>query len=236
MLAGTQNVADAFALYFRRLLSFKKLAEAKDRVQRRAQLVTHPRKEFAFSFAGALYLVHQFALGDVFDCPLVVLGRSGCIPDGTGVFANPNFASILAIDLVLKQLHEPLRLDQAVELIAARRIDIDDLADVTHAGDEFLRRVVAINTTRRGIYAEIFSVGSSLENAFDGVFKNRTIFLFCPPQSFFRLLALGNIAHETVMTENFPSRVGPFDHENVFVKRRAVLSHRSRFKFGLAFS
>src|SRR5437899_12918401 len=65
MLAGTQNVADAFALYFRRLLSFKKLAEAKDRIQRRAQFVAHPGEKFAFSFAGALYLVHQFALRNV---------------------------------------------------------------------------------------------------------------------------------------------------------------------------
>src|SRR5438105_13769045 len=65
MLAGTQNIADAFALYFRRLLSFKKLAEAKDRIQRRAQFVADPGEKLARSFAGALYLVHQFALRNV---------------------------------------------------------------------------------------------------------------------------------------------------------------------------
>src|SRR5207249_8253256 len=52
--AGAQNMTDAVLLDGGRFLSFQKLTEAKNRVQRRAQLVAHPRQEFALGFAGPL--------------------------------------------------------------------------------------------------------------------------------------------------------------------------------------
>src|SRR5207249_8520420 len=94
MLAGTQNVADAFALYFRRLLSFKKLAEAKDRIQRRAQFVAHPGEKFALSFAGALYLVHQFALRNVLHGTEHAARLTGLVQDRKSTRLNSSHVSI----------------------------------------------------------------------------------------------------------------------------------------------
>src|SRR5438067_3853089 len=105
MLAGNQNVADAFALYFRRLLSFKKLAEAKDRIQRRAQFVAHPGEKFAFSFAGALYLVHQFALRNVLP--------------GTKQATRMTALVQSAIALAVNKLNFPAGTDDAISHIIA---------------------------------------------------------------------------------------------------------------------
>src|SRR5713226_850838 len=73
MTSGIHDMADALLLDFAGFLSFQKLTETKDRVQRRAQFVTHPGKKFVLSFVGAISFVFRFeksffrlfAFGDV---------------------------------------------------------------------------------------------------------------------------------------------------------------------------
>src|ERR1700730_12713255 len=136
MFSSVQDVTNTWALRFGRVLPFQQLPESENRVERRAQFVTDTRKEFTFGFVCPLYLLNALPLRYILNSALVIQDRPGRIPDGAGVFAEPNLAAILAIDLILKQLHKSVDLNQALKLIPAHGIHIYDPADIAHAFHE----------------------------------------------------------------------------------------------------
>src|SRR5438132_1198411 len=93
MPAGIHDVADAVLLHFARFVSFKKLAEAENRIERRAQFVAYPRKKFAlgtiralrFFFRLAQHFVRAFPRRNIFEHDQEMLWLSDFISnDATG--------------------------------------------------------------------------------------------------------------------------------------------------------
>src|ERR1041385_1727525 len=104
MPTGAHDVLDAGALLSRRLLPFEQLAETQDCVERRAQLVAHPRKEFAFCLVGAVGFLFRIAqrgfgllsLSDVFDHYEKITRRPVFIADATCCAVGPQSVAVLA--------------------------------------------------------------------------------------------------------------------------------------------
>src|SRR6266446_3220430 len=137
MFAGAQNVTNARALCFGRTLPVQQLSESKNRVKRGAKFVTDTRKEFGFGLARPLDFFNTLSLSDVLYSALVIEDRPGHIANSACVFAQPHFGSVFAVGLVLKQLHNTVRLDKAFKLFAARRINIRGLRNVADLTDDF---------------------------------------------------------------------------------------------------
>ena len=60
MPAGIHDMTHSLFLRFAGLLLFQELAESKNGVERRAQLMTHSRQEIAFRAVGAISFVFRF--------------------------------------------------------------------------------------------------------------------------------------------------------------------------------
>ena len=74
MIAGAEDVTDIFTLARRQPFELEHLGEADDRVQRRAQLVAHPREKLAFGPVCRLRLLGVALLGDILEGPRVAFG------------------------------------------------------------------------------------------------------------------------------------------------------------------
>src|SRR5436853_1944110 len=124
MLAGAQDVANAWALCFGRTLPVQQLSKSNNRVKRCAKFVTDTRKEFGFGFARPLDFFDALSLSVVLHSALVIEDRPGHIANRACVFAQPHFSSVFAVGLVLKQFHHTVRLDKKFELFPASRIAV----------------------------------------------------------------------------------------------------------------
>src|SRR5262249_34874604 len=102
MLPRIDNVPNARPLRFGRVLPLQQLSETKNCIEWRAPLVADPREKFIFRFVGAFYFLNSLSMGDVFYASLIVENGSVRVADDTGVFAKPDLATILAVNLVLE--------------------------------------------------------------------------------------------------------------------------------------
>src|SRR5947209_12239864 len=108
MLAGAQDVANAWALCFGRTLPVQQLSESNNRVKRCAKFVTDTRKEFGFGFARPLDFFDALSLSDVLHSALVIEDRLAHIANRACVFAEPHFGSDFMVRLVLEAFQHHL--------------------------------------------------------------------------------------------------------------------------------
>src|SRR5690606_19548175 len=130
----------------------------------------------------------EAAFRDVLDRAFVMQDAAVVAEDGARVLRDPDDVAILAVDLRLEVADRAARLDDAHELLAPRRVDVELRADVLQRLDELLRRREAVDARERGIRVEILAVRRRAEYPFDRVLEEAVIAALGLAQ---RLLGLG---------------------------------------------
>ena len=90
-------------------------------------------------FALAQRLFRQLALGDVFNSALVIEQLTARVAHCAHVIRHPDFGSVFPITLKLKTLHAVVLVQQPLEFVSPRRLDVPLFADIGAAGNQFRR-------------------------------------------------------------------------------------------------
>ena len=100
------------------------------------------------------------------------------IANRMSIFTDPNETSIASAHLGLEVGNFASGLHFFQKLFAPVRIDVDLSANARHRVNEVRWLSVAVKASESRISREVASVGRCLKNAFAGIFKNASVFVF----------------------------------------------------------